>query len=589
MANTKNRTQLQNLFKSGAKPSEADFKDLIEGALNIADDGIEKPKGADTPLRISTRGDQENALDLYSGEVHTWRINQKPTGGNEGLNIETGVDQSSKLFIESNTGNVGLGITKPIAKLHIQQSGSQNALRIDDENGDTTPLIVDADGNVGIGIDQPSKKLDVRGDTAIAGTLSITNDLTVTGTTNAGVLQVTTVDRTTHVNTDGAIYRKGGQVYLTVDDNFYIRDSNSSSDAISVYFITNSNGGLTVYGTGQSSFAGSLAIGSTLSVTQTSTLTGNVGIGIAPSTEKLKVNGDTAITGDLSLTGATFNTGKAVMTGASNDYIKAQWTLSGGGTVTWEGKEGRLKWTARFIAITMGKNSSFPNGHININQPTTDIPAANVHDNQVRSATADGIILKDWEALYAIHTVGSNENTVSFKIVYYNKNFDAPSNWILVGVVNSDDNTLKLGTGTILSAKSSSTKGSPIPRGVIMMWYGATDSIPDGWAICNGQNGTPNLLNRFIVGAGQTYNVGSTGGQDTVTLTVPQMPSHNHANSDYKYLLRRRSDGQWSTGGVDTTPGEPDVVSSAEIVSAGGNQAHENRPPYYALCYIMKL
>ena len=58
-----------------------------------------------------------------------------------------------------------------------------------------------------------------------------------------------------------------------------------------------------------------------------------------------------------------------------------------------------------------------------------------------------------------------------------------------------------------------------------MMYNGST--APSGWAICNGQNGTPDLRNRFIVGTG-AYNLGNTGGANSVTLTATQMPNHAH-------------------------------------------------------------
>ena len=87
---TKNRSQLQALFKTGAKPSEADFKDFIDSVLNINDDGLEKPPGVDTPLKILAHGDTENLLDFYASDLHSWRVNQKPTGANPGLNVETG-------------------------------------------------------------------------------------------------------------------------------------------------------------------------------------------------------------------------------------------------------------------------------------------------------------------------------------------------------------------------------------------------------------------------------------------------------------------------------------------------------------------
>jgi microcystin-dependent protein len=67
-----------------------------------------------------------------------------------------------------------------------------------------------------------------------------------------------------------------------------------------------------------------------------------------------------------------------------------------------------------------------------------------------------------------------------------------------------------------------------LPTGVIVMWGGAVNSIPTGWALCNGSNGTPDLRDRFIVGAGSTYNPGATGGATTQTLTTTQLPAHTH-------------------------------------------------------------
>ena len=175
MAVGKNREELYELFKTGAKPSGADFKDLIDAAVNSSDDGIEKPLGDDTPLKINAHGDTENLLDFYAGDTATWRINQKPTPDLPGLNFETATGNSSRLFIDSGTGKVGLSTTTPTAKLHIQQNSSEDALRIEDQDADTTPLIVDAQGNVGIGNANPSQKLDVSGSAAIAGSLAIVN------------------------------------------------------------------------------------------------------------------------------------------------------------------------------------------------------------------------------------------------------------------------------------------------------------------------------------------------------------------------------------------------------------------------------
>lgn len=66
------------------------------------------------------------------------------------------------------------------------------------------------------------------------------------------------------------------------------------------------------------------------------------------------------------------------------------------------------------------------------------------------------------------------------------------------------------------------------PIGTIVIWSGTADNIPTGWQLCDGTNGTPDLRDKFVLGAGTTHNVGETGGNEEVTLTVEQMPKHNH-------------------------------------------------------------
>jgi hypothetical protein len=55
-----------------------------------------------------------------------------------------------------------------------------------------------------------------------------------------------------------------------------------------------------------------------------------------------------------------------------------------------------------------------------------------------------------------------------------------------------------------------------VPSGIISMWSGLNAAIPAGWLLCDGTNGTPNLIDRFIVASGTTYTTGDTGGADTV-------------------------------------------------------------------------
>ncbi len=205
--------------------------------------------------------------------------------------------------------------------------------------------------------------------------------------------------------------------------------------------------------------------------------------------------------------------------------------LSGGGTVTWGGPGGRLHWSKRFIATSRANPNAYGGGYVQINMPEGDILAEHVYDNQPRSVTSEGVLLNDWEALYAVHDTGQGATTLSFRIINYAQPFQATGNWRLIAMVNGDDHTVKLGTGVTLSPASSASEGSPIPVGIIVMWSGQLDRLPAGWALCDGQNGTPDLRDRFVVGAGASYGVSASGGANTVTLNPNEMPVHNHSAS----------------------------------------------------------
>lgn len=119
-----------------------------------------------------------------------------------------------------------------------------------------------------------------------------------------------------------------------------------------------------------------------------------------------------------------------------------------------------------------------------------------------------------------------------------------------------------------------------VKSGMILMWAGSTLSIPAGWALCDGTNSTPDLRNRFIVGAGSTYAVNDTGGEATHVLTTAEMPAHTHNI--------HKSSGAGLEAGLDGGTNCTNY-SGGYIESTGGDTAHENRPPYFALAYIMKV
>jgi hypothetical protein len=131
---------------------------------------------------------------------------------------------------------------------------------------------------------------------------------------------------------------------------------------------------------------------------------------------------------------------------------------------------------------------------------------------------------------------------------------------------------------------------TPIPSGGIFLWSGSIGSIPAGYVLCNGSNGTPDLRNRFVVGAGSTYAVDATGGSaDAIVVT------HTHAITDPGHLhainfLSTAGGSAYGTGAGSNAFGTQtnSAVTGISINNAGTSGTNANLPPYYALCYIMK-
>ena len=126
-----------------------------------------------------------------------------------------------------------------------------------------------------------------------------------------------------------------------------------------------------------------------------------------------------------------------------------------------------------------------------------------------------------------------------------------------------------------------------VPQGLISMWSGTLGTIPSGWNLCDGTNGTPNLSGRFIVGyqnSDPDYGtIGNTGGEKEHTLTIDEMPTHSHTlNTPIQTPDTDRGVGNSSQWSID-------VVGNYATNEQGGDQPHENRPPYFVLAYIIKL
>ena len=174
---------------------------------------------------------------------------------------------------------------------------------------------------------------------------------------------------------------------------------------------------------------------------------------------------------------------------------------------------------------------------------------------------------------------------------------------------NSSNGTLRAekfsGDGSLLTnIQAGQVQGNSIfVTGMIILWSGAEVDIPTGFTLCNGQNNTPDLRDRFVVGAGNNYSVNATGGSADATLV-----SHQHGPGSYStssdgghthtYNFRsgteradndedhQRNSGsqQYNTG----SSGAHTHTISGSSSTEGSSATNANLPPYYALCYIMK-
>ncbi len=156
---------------------------------------------------------------------------------------------------------------------------------------------------------------------------------------------------------------------------------------------------------------------------------------------------------------------------------------------------------------------------------------------------------------------------------------------------------------TSAGSGSTPTWTTQFVSGMIMLWSGSTGSIPSGWVLCNGSNSTPDLRNRFVVGAGDTYSVDATGGSADATLVSHTHtatssvtdPGHKHLSAQGTEFPQYGESGSVNgpnglrTDGQGFTETKTTGISvSTSLSTAGSSATNANLPPYYALAYIMK-
>ena len=168
----------------------------------------------------------------------------------------------------------------------------------------------------------------------------------------------------------------------------------------------------------------------------------------------------------------------------------------------------------------------------------------------------------------------------------------------LTPTASSGTNTTQIASTAFVTA----AVAAAFPSGGIIIWSGSVASVPSGWYLCNGSNGTPDLRDKFVVGAGSTYAVADTGGSanaivvshtHTATSTVTD-PGHTHLipntragspNGGAIYI----AGGQSGPSNTDNTGSNTTGITvSTTNASSGSSGTNANLPPYYALAYIMK-
>lgn len=223
------------------------------------------------------------------------------------------------------------------------------------------------------------------------------------------------------------------------------------------------------------------------------------------------------------------------------------------------------------------------------------------------------------------------------------KNIDGHKN-IGMGVMPDGDHRLKIDGNLAVSGKVKERHQDGgyydvVPAGSVLMWSNtAGNTIPKGWALCDGKKyknaigstiTTPDLRDRFVVGAGKGYQPGNNGGSNTVTLTTDHMPTHAHTLNDPQHnheqsakehshniatntppfftqiksgmfisVSSKSKKGRIELGPmpirIEMAPSSSHIeqkkaATGISMASSGGGKSHENRPPYFALYYIMKL
>ena len=429
-----------------------------------------------------------------------------------------------------------------------------------------------------------------------------------------------------HAGGHSTIKNETGQFRLAGND-IRLQNQNNSEDYIlctdgadvKLFFNDNEKVATTNWGTkitGVATITQGVNVGGALTVTGDTTIAGNLivnGTQTIINSNSLEI-GDSQILLNRDETGAPSQNAGIIVERGTSTNVSLRWAE---GTDTWEyTNDGSTYKTIGSSSISAADGDLTSEEKIRLTDPNGGI------DDVVLAAGNGLSIARSGDKITFTNSATDSDTTYSQSCV------DSSNDVILrltAGGSGSGDDDIKIKAGNNITLTHDNASEFTIagvdafPSGGIIMWSGAENAIPSGWVLCNGLNSTPDLRNRFIVGSGDgsNYSFGDTGGwTDSIVVDHTHDLNHNHTYSsstssdgDHSHTWQRQ-DAQNDQGYRPWPASNNDVVMTNVQTSTDGAHAHSfsgttaafngasqstgggspfnNRPPYYALCYIMK-
>jgi len=524
----------------------------------------------------------------------TVKIQATTTGAtHSGRAIFSEVELQGKVYdSDGNFGTSGQVLSSDGTDIEWVNAGSLSAGAaaqvsvVDDANSNSSRFLAFVNSSSGNNQVKTDSQLTYNPSTNTINTVNIVGDLTgdVTGTIQtAAQTNITSVGTLTGLTVNGTVNVQNGNIIQLRTSSGNLRGYIQSTETNDQQLIIATSGGEDI------AFKDGGTSGTTNMIIRGD---GNVRI----------TNGDLTVSGDINANGNIVGDNSTNITGI--DGVTAS-TLSGSLQTA---AQTNITSVGTLTGLTVDGNLILDSAsnYIHIKGALYDKDGQSGSADQVLVSTGSQVDWKDTTSLTASNsqkiTIAESDSNDDFPITFSAApgqsggntllsdnqfTYNASSNLVTAGTFSGSGasltslNASNLQSGTVADARLSNS--SLFVTGMIIMWNSTVASIPSGWVLCDGNNSTPDLRNRFIVGAGTggNYSPGDTGGANSVTLTVAQIPAHTHTYERTDVGINV-NDRPWPASNNDCD------MTTQNTSSTGGGQSHENRPPYYALCYIMK-